>query len=208
VKRFIELHNGNIRVESEVGKGTTFTFELPLTGAVKGKTSLISNVEVQPESGKVVSGITEPVNSAGDEPLVLVVEDDDNSRELLEVTLANEGYRVMSTSSGEEALRLAEKLRPFAITLDIMMPGMDGWNVLKNLKEEERTRYIPVIITSMLDEKEMGSMWGAVDYFIKPVQKKLLIATLENVKKDGSLKHPRRGIPDKKVSGIVKIADA
>jgi len=186
VKRFIELHHGNIRVESEVGKGTTFTFELPLKGAVKEKAPLISNVELQPGSDKIVSKMTEPVNSAGDEPLVLIVEDDDNSRELLEGTLANEGYRVSSTSSGEEALRLAGKLRPFAITLDIMMPGMDGWNVLKNLKEEERTKDIPVIITSMLDEREMGSMWGAVDYFIKPVQKEVLLSTLEKIKKDAS----------------------
>ena len=190
VKQFIEMHNGNIWVASEIGKGTTFTFELPLikedrNKVIPGKASGIENAL---DETNIVSGTIMPENSICEKPLILVVEDDDNSRELLEITLENEGYRVASASCGTEAIKLAGKLKPLAITLDIMMPGMDGWDVLKHLKEEEWTKEIPVIITSMLDDKEMGKTWGAVDYFIKPVEKEFLIATLEKIKMDASKK--------------------
>jgi len=183
VKQFIEMHNGNIRVDSEVGKGTTFTFELPL---IKRDIKEVNLREARDKGdglgeANIVSGTIRQENTIIEEPLILVIEDDDNSRELLEVTLKNEGYRVASASSGAEALKLAERLKPLAITLDIMMPGMDGWDVLKHLKEEERTKDIPVIITSMLDDKEIGRTWGAIDYFIKPVDKDVLIAALEKI---------------------------
>jgi len=183
VKQFIEMHNGNIRVDSEVGKGTTFTFELPL---IKRDIKEVNLREARDKGdglgeANIVSGTIRQGNTIIEEPLILVIEDDDNSRELLEVTLKNEGYRVASASSGAEALKLAERLKPLAITLDIMMPGMDGWDVLKHLKEEERTKDIPVIITSMLDDKEIGRTWGAIDYFIKPVDKDVLIAALEKI---------------------------
>ncbi|AFV23496.1 two component system histidine kinase [Methanolobus psychrophilus R15] len=189
VKQFIEMHNGNVWVASEVGKGTTFTFELPLIkGEEKSKSGKGSGIENALDKTNIVSGNIMPENSICEKPLILVVEDDDNSRELLEITLENEGYRVASASCGTEAIKLAGKLKPLAITLDIMMPGMDGWDVLKHLKEEEWTKEIPVIITSMLDDKEMGKTWGAVDYFIKPVEKEVLIATLEKIEKDASKK--------------------
>ena len=190
VKQFIEMHNGNIWVASEIGKGTTFTFELPLikedrNKVIPGKASGIENAL---DETNIVYGNIMPENLICEKPLILVVEDDDNSRELLEITLENEGYRVASASCGREAIKLAGKLKPLAITLDIMMPGMDGWDVLKHLKEEDWTKEIPVIITSMLDDKEMGKTWGAVDYFIKPVEKDVLIATLEKIEKDASKK--------------------
>jgi PAS domain S-box-containing protein len=183
VKQFIEMHNGNIRVDSEVGKGTTFTFELPL---IEGDIKEVNLREARDKGNglgeaDIVPGTIRQENTIIKEPLILVIEDDDNSRELLEVTLKNEGYRVASASSGAEALKLAERLKPLAITLDIMMPGMDGWDVLKHLKEEERTKDIPVIITSMLDDKEISRTWGAIDYFIKPVDKDVLIAALEKI---------------------------
>ena len=121
-------------------------------------------------------------NSNSGEPLILVVEDDDASRELLEFTLKQEGYRVATAANGKEALELADKMKPFAITLDIMMHGMSGWDVLKHLKLREQTRDIPVIITSMLDERKMGVIWGAVEHFIKPIQKDKLLSTLEKIK--------------------------
>ena len=93
------------------------------------------------------------------------------------------GYRVVSTSRGQEALELTEKMQPVAITLDIMMPGMDGWEVLNKLKHNERTKNIPVIVTTMLDERKIGTALGAEEHFIKPVQKKTLIATLEKIRK-------------------------
>jgi PAS domain S-box-containing protein len=190
VKKFIEMHMGNIWVASEVGKGTTFTFELPLIKGDRNKVSPGKAIDIENalDETNIASGNIMQENSICEKPLILVVEDDDNSRELLEITLENEGYRVASASCGTEAIKLAGKLKPLAITLDIMMPGMDGWDVLKHLKEEEWTKEIPVIITSMLDDKEMGKTWGAVDYFIKPVEKDVLLATLEKIEKDASKK--------------------
>ncbi len=89
---------------------------------------------------------------------------------------------VATAVNGKEALELADKMKPFAITLDIMMHGMSGWDVLKHLKLGEQTCDIPVIITSMLDEREMGIIWGAVEYFVKPIQKDKLFSTLEKIK--------------------------
>ena len=193
VKSFVELHKGKIWFESEVGKGTAFTFEIPLItglnkeGTAEAITEDIENVTTEdteniPEPIIHIPQIIEPLNSSRDEPLILVVEDDDASRELLEVTLTQEGYRVVSAPNGKEALELANKMKPFAITLDIMMPGMNGWDVLKYLKLEEHTHDIPVIITSMLDEREMGIIWGAVEHFIKPIQKDTLLSTLDKIK--------------------------
>jgi signal transduction histidine kinase/CheY-like chemotaxis protein len=199
VKSFVELHKGKIWFESEVGKGTAFTFEIPLIAGLNKESAAeaitedtenvptedTENVPTEDTENVLennISQILEPLNSSRDEPLILVVEDDDASRELLEVTLTQEGYRVVSAPNGKEALELANKMKPFAITLDIMMPGMNGWDVLKYLKLEEQTHDIPVIITSMVDEREMGVIWGAVEHFIKPIQKDTLLSTLEKIK--------------------------
>jgi PAS domain S-box-containing protein len=207
VKRFVELHKGRIWLESNIGEGTAFTFELPLklntnigtTAGTKFEEAVAFRSEVKrmnniPESSiaepneskfeTLVPKIMEPPHARGDELLILVVEDDDASRELLEVTLLHEGYRVASAANGKVALELAKEIKPFAITLDIMMPGMDGWGVLKQLKGEEQTNEIPVIITSMLDEMELGIVWGAVEHFIKPIQKETLLNTLEKIKEN------------------------
>jgi signal transduction histidine kinase/sensor domain CHASE-containing protein/DNA-binding response OmpR family regulator len=194
VKKMVEMHGGSVWVESELGKGTTFTFELPLEPALNREIPakiVAIPAKASTESVVNVTGyricipqIIEPSNSKGDEPLILVVEDDDASRELLEATLVYEGYRVASAKNGKEALELANEMKPFAITLDIMMPGMDGWDVLKHLKEKEQTHEIPVIITSMLDERELGIVWGAVEHFIKPIQKNALLNTLDKVKEN------------------------
>jgi PAS domain S-box len=182
VKRFVELHNGKIGVQSEQGKGTTFTFEFPLTENMDKSDIVPENVDIIPESPDEAPTHINPENSTDDEALILVVEDDVASRELLEETLKYAGYRVISTSRGEEAIKLAEDMNPFAITLDVMMPGMDGWDVLKELKQKESTRNIPVVITTMLDERKIGTELGAEEHFIKPVEKEILIATLEKIR--------------------------
>jgi CheY-like chemotaxis protein/two-component sensor histidine kinase len=144
--------------------------------------TVIKDIKNIPAQTIPLQQTVEHENSNSYKPLILVVEDDEASRDLMEATLIQEGYRVVSVPTGKEALELANKLKPFAITLDIMMPGMGGWDVLKHLKLEEQTHDIPVIITSMLDEREMGVVWGAEEHFIKPVQKDTLLSTLEKIK--------------------------
>ncbi|TFH04757.1 MAG: response regulator, partial [Methanosarcina sp.] len=126
--------------------------------------------------------ITEPPGATGDEHLVLVVEDDEMARELLIITLSEAGYRVASVSSGKEALLLARKLKPSVITLDIMLPGVSGWDILKNLKGDFATASIPILVISMDDNKNCSILWGAFDHLIKPVEKDHLLSSLQRIK--------------------------
>ena len=110
---------------------------------------------------------------------VLVIDDDPTVRELLQRSLTKEGIRVVCAAGGEEGLRLARELQPTAITLDVMMPGMDGWAVLTALKADAALADIPVIMLTIVDDKNLGYALGAADYLTKPVDRDRLVAILK-----------------------------
>jgi PAS domain S-box-containing protein len=172
-RRFCELLGGDLSVHSELGKGSTFTIRIP--AILPGTESQISPAEAPQESsdtdvpsiGEVASGST-----------ILVIDDDPEACEIIERFLLKDGFNVVTATSGEQGLKLAHEIHPAAITLDVMMPGMDGWAVLRALKAGSELHNIPVIMLSMIDDRTRGYSLGAVDYLTKPVDRELLHKTL------------------------------
>jgi len=160
-KRFCTMLGGDVTVESTPGKGTTFIIRLPDQG--------VAATAVEAPA---------PAAAADGRTTVLVVDDDPSVRGLLTKTLEKEGYRVVSAGNGVEALALAREHRPQAITLDVLMPQMDGWSALKEFKADATLRDIPVIMVSVLNERGMAIPLGAADYVTKPVDRQRLAEIL------------------------------
>ena len=149
---------GDIRVESEAGKGSIFTVSLP------------TEVKKQPEPQPLTSPAVDAANSLNPEATtVLVIDDDPTVLDLMRRFLNKEGLRVETASNGPQGLSMARKLKPDVITLDVMMPGMDGWAVLTALKGDSELAEIPVIMVTILDDKQMGFALGASDFVTKPI---------------------------------------
>ena len=160
-QRLCKLMGGDISVESEPDVGTTFTATLPAHVA-----DIREDGEVTYEAGAQVSrGI------GGRGNLVLVIDDDVTVRNLMERHLSKDGVEVVTAKDGEEGLKLARKLNPAVITLDVLMPGADGWQVLRELKADSALAQIPVVMCTILDDKNKGYALGAADYMNKPVSR-------------------------------------
>ncbi len=157
--RFCEMLGGRIELSSEVGVGSTFEVNLPLN--------------YRPQSFRPKS-----LTPDGTEALVLVIDDDQLTFDVLNRNLTEKGCRVEWAATGEAGLAAAKRLSPHIIVLDVIMPGMDGWSVLTGLKESPETQDIPVVMLTMLEQAELGVAMGAVDYLVKPVRAGRLVSAI------------------------------
>jgi CheY-like chemotaxis protein len=162
---------GDITVESKLGTGSTFALTIPLR---YGKPAPVILNAAKPSADEFAA-------SQGEGKVVLVVDDDPNVLYLLRENLAESGYRVIGASSGEEGRKKARQLRPFAITMDILMPQQDGWQMLHELKADETTRDIPIIVLSVVDNKELAHRLGAFECLVKPVEREDMLAALARI---------------------------
>ncbi len=165
-RRFCRMMGGEIEVRSEEGKGSTFEVRLPANTT---------------ESANLAAG------SGDTSSRVLVIDDDPGVRELMARTLAGSGYQVLTASTGEQGIRRAKSFRPHVITLDVMMPGMSGWDVLAALKEDPDLHAIPVVMVSMVDERRKGYALGATAYLTKPLDRSRLLEMVEAFQTDQKL---------------------
>jgi signal transduction histidine kinase/DNA-binding response OmpR family regulator len=169
-KQFCRMMGGDLTAVSEPGKGSTFTMTLPAEVLDSAKAQPLA---AEPATASAAAGPC-VLHSA-----ILVIDDEPAARDLVQRVLTKEGYRVETAASGPEGVALARQLKPAAITLDVIMPGMDGWAVLTVLKADPQTADIPVIMMTVVDEKNLGYTLGAADYLLKPVEWERLIAVLE-----------------------------
>jgi PAS domain S-box-containing protein len=160
----IQMHNGQIGVHSTPGKGSTFYFSIPVVQA-----------KLQPDGTET-------------ERVILAIDDEPQITSLYERYLQPKGFQVVGLNDPAKAKERVKQLKPFAITLDIMMPGYDGWQILTELKSSPETRDIPVVVCSIVEDEEKGFSLGAADYLVKPILEEDLLASLDRLNGDGSIR--------------------
>ena len=156
-------------VKSEAEKGSTFTIKLPAD---------IANQKLHPNTTGIMKLPIIPQVTEKKAATVLVIDDDLSVHDLMKRFLEREGFQVHCAANGQAGLRIAQHLRPDVITLDVMLPGMDGWAVLKALKEDRELAAIPVVMVTIMDDRNRGYTLGAAEFLTKPIDRKRLIEVM------------------------------
>jgi signal transduction histidine kinase/CheY-like chemotaxis protein len=162
-RRLCQMMGGDVTVTSEIGKGSSFVVRLPAT-----QTSLTTQQEVGASAPEVARG-----------ECVLVIDDDQTSRDLIADYLRQAGFSAITAAGGREGLRLAKQYHPLAITLDVMMPDLDGWTVLAAVRGDPEVSDIPIIMSTIVDERRQGMALGAAGYLTKPIDRQSLIELIQ-----------------------------
>ncbi|HEX6807613.1 MAG TPA: response regulator [Gemmatimonadaceae bacterium] len=185
-RRFCELMGGDVSVESDMGRGSTFTVRLPMDASLP-----LGEAPVAAPAAAAPGGVEPAARGAA----VLIIDDDPAARAITRRVLAREGYEVIEAGDGETGLRLARERRPALITLDVLMPGMDGWAVLAALKADPDIAGIPVILQTIVEDRNMGFALGAAEYLTKPIERKRLASLV------------RRHVPNTSAGPVLVVED-
>jgi CheY-like chemotaxis protein len=168
-RRFARMMGGDITVSSEAQRGSVFTTRIPAVVQ-----------EQEPTESRLA------IPGSGNSGTVLVIDDNAEARELIRRVLVGEGFRVIEASDGVAGLELARQDPPDAITLDVLMPHIDGWSVLAELKADPALSDVPVIMVTMLDDRRLGFALGATEYLTKPLDRERLRAMMARYRRDGA----------------------
>ena len=169
--RFVQMMKGRISVESQPGQGSTFTVYLP------AQVTLDTAEATQLEGTSGAPAASSQQKAEVD--TILVIDDDPAVRDLMSRFLTKLGFRAVAAAGGEEGLRLAREVSPLVITLDVIMPETDGWDVLRKLKGDPHLAQIPVIMVTVVDNQVMGFDLGASNYLVKPIDRERLALLIE-----------------------------
>jgi signal transduction histidine kinase/DNA-binding response OmpR family regulator len=183
-KRFTELMGGRLTAESKIGKGSSFHLQLPAETKNQATSNLpvVSGVLTLEKYAEDAVSVRQGNNQDNDRrkrlSRVLVIDDDETVHDMLFRLLSKEGFLVETADDGESGMSKALELKPDVIVLDVLMPGMDGWDVLTRLKNNPQTESIPVVMLTMVDDRSKGYTLGVTDYIYKPVDREKLVTAL------------------------------
>ncbi|MDC3076356.1 response regulator [Paracoccaceae bacterium] len=174
VQNLAKLMGGDVSVKSELGKGTTFTVTIQ-------NIKIERSSDVDAEELETLNRKTALVSKKDGTSTILVIDDDPTIRDLMTRHLEKNNFSVLQALDGAQGIKMAREYKPDAITLDILMPEMDGWSVLRTLKADKQVSHIPVVMASIIDEKKKGFSLGAADYLSKPVERDRLIGSISKL---------------------------